>query len=80
MNARVITLASSVACLFLAVAVSGGEPDPRPVKRTIRADDGLAQLPQFGLFFDYFRPISRRKSFVFPARVVPTRCSANLPS
>jgi pimeloyl-ACP methyl ester carboxylesterase len=34
-------LASSVACLFLATAVIGGEPDTRPVKKTIRAGDGL---------------------------------------
>ncbi|HEV3255864.1 MAG TPA: IS66 family insertion sequence element accessory protein TnpB [Gemmataceae bacterium] len=40
----------------------------------------LAQLPQFGPFFVYFRPIGRRKSFAFPARFVWTRCSANLPA
>jgi pimeloyl-ACP methyl ester carboxylesterase len=34
-------LASAVACLFLAVAAVGGEPDTRPVKKTIRAGDGL---------------------------------------
>ena len=41
MHTRFITLASSVACLFLAAAVIGGEPDSKPVKKTIRADDGL---------------------------------------
>jgi pimeloyl-ACP methyl ester carboxylesterase len=34
-------LASSVACLFLAAAAIGGEPDTRAVKKTIRAHDGL---------------------------------------
>jgi pimeloyl-ACP methyl ester carboxylesterase len=40
-NARFTTLASCFAGLFLAAAVSGGEPDTKPVKKTIRAADGL---------------------------------------
>jgi sigma-B regulation protein RsbQ len=40
-NARFTTSASSVACLFLAAAAIGGEPDTKPVKTTIRATDGL---------------------------------------
>src|SRR5262249_42393750 len=34
-------IASSIACLLLASAVIGGEPADKPVKKTIRADDGL---------------------------------------
>jgi pimeloyl-ACP methyl ester carboxylesterase len=41
MNARLIGIASSIACLFLASAVLGGEPADKPVKKTVRADDGL---------------------------------------
>jgi pimeloyl-ACP methyl ester carboxylesterase len=41
MNARFITLVSSVACLVLAAVVSGGEPDLKPVKKTVRTADGL---------------------------------------
>jgi pimeloyl-ACP methyl ester carboxylesterase len=40
-NARFAISASSVACLFLAAAAIGGEPDTKPVKTTIRAADGL---------------------------------------
>jgi pimeloyl-ACP methyl ester carboxylesterase len=35
-------MASAAACLFVAAAVVGGEPDAKPVKRTFRAADGLA--------------------------------------
>jgi pimeloyl-ACP methyl ester carboxylesterase len=31
----------SISCLFLATAIIRGEPDAKPVKKTIRADDGL---------------------------------------
>jgi sigma-B regulation protein RsbQ len=41
MNARLTAMASSLACLFLASAVFGGEPADKPVKKTIKADDGL---------------------------------------
>src|SRR5262245_16425259 len=41
MNARLTGMASSVACFFLASAVVGGEPADKPVKKTVRADDGL---------------------------------------
>jgi pimeloyl-ACP methyl ester carboxylesterase len=34
-------MVSSLACLFLTSAVVGGEPDAKPVKKTVRADDGL---------------------------------------
>src|SRR5262249_37677885 len=34
-------IASSIACLLLASAVIGGEPADKPVKKTVRADDGL---------------------------------------
>jgi pimeloyl-ACP methyl ester carboxylesterase len=40
-NARFTPLVSAVACLFLAAAVSGGEPDTRPIKKILRAGDGL---------------------------------------
>jgi pimeloyl-ACP methyl ester carboxylesterase len=40
-NARLTGVASCVACLFLA-AVSRGGPDAKPVKRTVRAGDGLS--------------------------------------
>jgi pimeloyl-ACP methyl ester carboxylesterase len=40
-NARFTGMVSSVSCLFLASAVVGGEPVAKPVKKTIRADDGL---------------------------------------
>jgi pimeloyl-ACP methyl ester carboxylesterase len=38
---RFITLASSITCLFLAAEVRGDEPDTKPVKKTVRAADGL---------------------------------------
>jgi pimeloyl-ACP methyl ester carboxylesterase len=41
MNARLTGTASSLACLFLVLAVTRGEPTDKPVKKTIRADDGL---------------------------------------
>jgi pimeloyl-ACP methyl ester carboxylesterase len=41
MTTRFPTLASSVACLFLAAAATGGEPDTKPAKKTLRAADGL---------------------------------------
>jgi pimeloyl-ACP methyl ester carboxylesterase len=41
MNARLTGMASSLACLFLASAVVGGQPADKPVKKTLRADDGL---------------------------------------
>ncbi|HJZ93452.1 MAG TPA: alpha/beta hydrolase [Gemmataceae bacterium] len=41
MNVRLTGIASSIACLLLASAVIGGEPADKPVKKTIRADDGL---------------------------------------
>jgi pimeloyl-ACP methyl ester carboxylesterase len=41
MNARLTALASSLACLFLASAVFGGGSADKPVKKTVRADDGL---------------------------------------
>ena len=41
MNARFTGMVSSVSCLFLASAVIGGEPVAKPVKKTIRTDDGL---------------------------------------
>ncbi len=41
MNARLIGTVSSISSLFLAAAVIGGEPDDKPAKRTVRADDGL---------------------------------------
>src|SRR5262245_43713957 len=37
MNARL----SGIACLFMTLAVLGGEPADKPVKKTIKADDGL---------------------------------------
>jgi pimeloyl-ACP methyl ester carboxylesterase len=40
-NARFITLTPFVACLFLATAAIGAEPDTKPVKKTVRVDDGL---------------------------------------
>jgi pimeloyl-ACP methyl ester carboxylesterase len=40
MTPRLIGLVSTIACLALAAAV-GGEPDAKPVKKTVRADDGL---------------------------------------
>jgi sigma-B regulation protein RsbQ len=40
-NARFTRMASSIACLVLASAVIGGEPADKPVKKTIRAEDGL---------------------------------------
>ena len=42
MNARLTGMVSSILCLgFLAAAAIGAEPDARPVKKTVRADDGL---------------------------------------
>src|SRR5215510_14051159 len=41
MNLRLTGMASSVSCLVLASAVFGGELPDKPVKKTIRADDGL---------------------------------------
>jgi pimeloyl-ACP methyl ester carboxylesterase len=38
---RLIATVSSICSLFLAAAVIGGEPVSKPVKRTVRADDGL---------------------------------------
>jgi len=40
-NARFTAMVSSISCLFLAAAVIGGAPDTKPVKMTVRADDGL---------------------------------------
>jgi pimeloyl-ACP methyl ester carboxylesterase len=34
-------MVSSISCLLLASAVAGGQPDAGPVKKTVRADDGL---------------------------------------
>jgi pimeloyl-ACP methyl ester carboxylesterase len=34
-------MVSFISCLLLASAVAGGQPDAAPVKKTIRADDGL---------------------------------------
>jgi pimeloyl-ACP methyl ester carboxylesterase len=42
MNARLTGMVSSLFCLWaVASAVTGGEPDTKPVKKTVRADDGL---------------------------------------
>ena len=41
MNPRFTTLAASVACLFVAAAAVGAEPDAKPVKKTFQADDKL---------------------------------------
>jgi pimeloyl-ACP methyl ester carboxylesterase len=41
MNARLTGMASAISYLFLAAAVVSGEPDARPVKKTVRADDRL---------------------------------------
>ncbi|HEV3143011.1 MAG TPA: alpha/beta hydrolase [Gemmataceae bacterium] len=41
MNARLIGMASAIFCFIFASAAIGAEPDARPVKKTIRADDGL---------------------------------------
>ena len=41
MNARFTMLASSVACLFVAAAAFGAEPDAKPVKKTVRTEDKL---------------------------------------
>ncbi len=41
MNARLNGMVSSVSCLFLALVAVSGQPDARPIKKTIRADDGL---------------------------------------
>jgi pimeloyl-ACP methyl ester carboxylesterase len=42
MNARLTGMVSSICCLwFLASGVIGAEPDAKPVKKTVRADDGL---------------------------------------
>jgi pimeloyl-ACP methyl ester carboxylesterase len=34
-------MVSSLSCLLLASAVAGGQPDAKPVKKTVRTDDGL---------------------------------------
>jgi pimeloyl-ACP methyl ester carboxylesterase len=41
MIARLTGLVPSLACLFLASAVLGGEPANKPVKKTVKADDGV---------------------------------------
>jgi pimeloyl-ACP methyl ester carboxylesterase len=41
MNARRNAMASALCCLLLASAGAGGQPDAAPVKKTVRADDGL---------------------------------------
>src|SRR5262249_21834308 len=41
-NARLTGIVSSIATLFLAAAVVGGEPAAKPVKKTVGADDGLS--------------------------------------
>jgi hypothetical protein len=42
MNARLTGMVPSIFCLWvLATAVLGGEPEARPVKKTVRAADGL---------------------------------------
>src|SRR5437016_2541448 len=41
MNARLTGMGSSIVGLWLLAAVTGGEPQARPDKKTIRADDGL---------------------------------------
>jgi pimeloyl-ACP methyl ester carboxylesterase len=42
MNARLTGMVASIFCLWaVASAVTGGGPDTRPVKKTVRADDGL---------------------------------------
>src|SRR5262245_6694829 len=40
-NARLTALASSICCLFLTSPAIGGQVDAAPVKKTVRADDGL---------------------------------------
>jgi pimeloyl-ACP methyl ester carboxylesterase len=40
-NARLIGTVSSISSLVLAAAVIGDEPDAKPVKRIVRADDGV---------------------------------------
>src|SRR6478752_88674 len=42
MNARLTAITSFLACLVLTSAVVGGEPADKPVKKTVRADDGLS--------------------------------------
>ena len=41
MIARLSGMVSSIVCLFLAAAVVGGEPQAKPEKKTVRAEDGL---------------------------------------
>ena len=41
MKARLTGMVSAVFCLWAVAAATGGEPDVRPVKKTVRADDGL---------------------------------------
>jgi pimeloyl-ACP methyl ester carboxylesterase len=40
-NVRLTAMASSISCLFLASAVIAAEPNAKPIKTTVRADDGL---------------------------------------
>ena len=42
MNARPVGMVSSITCLLLASAGFGGEPEAKPVKKTVRAADGLS--------------------------------------
>ena len=41
MKARLTGMVSAVFCLWAVAGATGGEPDVRPVKKTVRADDGL---------------------------------------
>jgi pimeloyl-ACP methyl ester carboxylesterase len=41
MNARRIGMVSSIFCLWIVASAIGDEPDARPVKKTVRAGDGL---------------------------------------
>ena len=41
MNARRNEMVASISCLLLASAVAVGQPDAGPVKKTVRAADGL---------------------------------------
>ncbi len=48
MNARLPGMVSSLACLFLAAAVVHGQSDAGPVKKTVRAADGLNLVCEVG--------------------------------
>ena len=60
MNARLTATASSIACLFLASAVIGGEPADKPVKKTIRADDIQSTIVTIILVQAFFIVFYRR--------------------